>query len=208
MGTLLYPSESFAKEVLSKYWVDHVYITQREFIRLLNEVYPDYEWSSMWTLRFLSSQNLPVIKDGGVIKYYSPYLYSTVDSVPLKVAMINVANNYIFGFTKKELKLRLKELNYKFLDDEFNKAFKSCSFFKQTGDYSNENHRIYRVEYSQDSEVDTGYKSLPISSMHPKYIEYIIRMKYQNKKLIECFDDKTEIYHLLKAFFNGQEQNS
>lgn len=204
MGTLLYPSESLAKEVLDKYWVDHIYITKNEFISLLESVHPDYDWSNVWTLKFLHDQNLPTIKDGGVVKYYGPYLYSTVSSVPLKVAMENLANHYIFGFTKKELKGRLKELNYKFSDDEFNEVFKTSSFFKWTGDHNTENHKIYRVEYSQDIEVDTGYKSLPISQMHPKYIEYIIRVKYPDKIVKECFDDKTEIYQLLKAYFlNG-----
>lgn len=228
MGTLLYASELLAQSEIDKWWLTNITITTKEFKEHLRKIHADYEWTQLWVSGFLMNQQLS-FDDTGIYRiYHNPHLVHTTSTNLVKTTSTNDGGKLIVSITKlksfeevfndaittlqyasesitkNSIKSKLKEfgwiykLDYSF--EEFADVFEN-SDLDWTGQYNSENHKIYTtVQVGQHYSQSKGVV-VDIKTMHPNHIYNTIKKKYNSLDLEDCFDSKTEIYQLLKAYF-------
>jgi len=105
------------------------------------------------------------------------------------------------NLTKKNLRKHLLENNVVF-SEELEKKFQDFfSSLKDTGRYTSENHKIYAFLGIDEHYSETDQKVVKIKDMHPNYIYNLIKKRYGQLDLEDCFKRNSEIYQLLKAYF-------
>ena len=143
MGTLLYASELLAQKEIDKWFQTNTTITTREFQQLLQKNHPDYDWSWLWTNKFLIDVGLThTITNTGTLTirvFNSPTNQKLVNKLNEAVNIIEILESQI---TKKHIRFLLKYSGIEYTPEQFEAAFKELNL-KPTGIYTSENHIIY-----------------------------------------------------------------
>lgn len=143
MGTLLYASELLAQKEIDKWFQTNTTITTREFQQLLQKNHPDYDWSWLWTSKFLIDLGLTyTITNTGTLTirvFNSPTNQKLVNKLNEAVNIIEILESQI---TKKHIRFLLKYSGIEYTPEQFEAAFKELNL-KPTGIYTSENHIIY-----------------------------------------------------------------
>jgi transposase len=143
MGTLLYASELLAQKEIDKWFQTNTTITTREFQQLLQKNHPDYDWSWLWTSKFLIDLGLTyTITNTGTLTirvFNSPTNQKLVNKLNEAVNIIEILESQI---TKKHIRFLLKYSGIEYTSEQFEATFKELNL-KPTGIYTSENHIIY-----------------------------------------------------------------
>jgi len=145
MGTLLYASELLAQKEIDKWFQTNTTITTREFQQLLQKNHPDYDWSWLWTSKFLIDLGLTyTITNTGTLTirvFNSPTNQKLVNKLNEAVEVIEKLGAGI-NITKKNIRLLLKYSGVECTSEQFNAAFNELNL-EPINAYTSENHKIY-----------------------------------------------------------------
>jgi len=145
MGTLLYASELLAQKEIDKWFQTNTTITTREFQQLLQKNHPDYDWSWLWTSKFLIDLGLTYTTT------HTGTLSIRVFNSPTNKKLVNKLNETIdvieklgagINITKKNIRLLLKYSGVECTSEQFNAAFNELNL-EPINAYTSENHKIY-----------------------------------------------------------------
>lgn len=145
MGTLLYASELLAQKEIDKWFQTNATITTREFQQVLQKNHPDYDWSWLWTSKFLIDLGLTYTTT------HTGTLTIRVFNSPSNKMLVNKLNEAVnlldklgigTHITKKNIQMLLKYGGIEYTPEQFNTAFNELDL-KPIGAYTSENHKIY-----------------------------------------------------------------
>lgn len=135
MGTLLYPSELLAQKEIDKWWQTNTTITTREFRNLLQNTYPDYDWSWLWCSKYLIDHT------------HSSYKIEDITYYLKQNSLLGVFNSSVdllkklkTPVTKKAIKCVLQHFQITYTVEDFEQCMSTLT---PTGEHTTENHKTY-----------------------------------------------------------------
>lgn len=173
MGTLLYPHEGYAHDVLDMLFLKYQSISTKKFRETLVEKHPDYDWTFLWCSKFLM-QNCSYLGDGADRHWY---LKGNVFEEEFKKLLEE-------PISKKNLRKECDKFDLR--QDRFNMYFNM--YAKWTGTYNKENHKLYYLKAHNASFKESSKADL----------EYLILESGLNPEIIE---PGSKLHQLLKSYF-------
>ena len=173
MGTLLYPHEGYAHDVLDMLFLKYQSISTKKFRETLVKEYPDYDWTFLWCSKFLM-QNCNYLQDGSDRHWYSKGNAFEEEFKKLLEEPIS----------KKHLRKECDKFGLH--QDRFNMYFNM--YAKWTGEYNKENHKLYRLVSD-----NTSYKEANKTDL-----EYLILKSGLDPLILE---PESHLHQLLKSYF-------
>jgi len=169
-------------------------ITADQLKVFLNQTHSTLHWGGTFITDCLYSKNMLFTEDGKVKTYY-------LDDCPLRV------DNFIRELgdaklvTKTGLKTHFRKEGYSL--SNFNAVFELLNF-QATGNYTSDNHKIYKFVPTGKHLSTTKDQMIEIKDMAKPYLKNaFIKTWYSSKDSMEDVLNKpeSEHYRLLQAFF-------
>lgn len=184
-------------KTLKQFFVENKQGTISDIITYLKKKEPDYNWKFYWVSLRLSRFKIPT-------KLGNPHIYT---DFPQKIdnyfyIVLDVLNSTGDLITKKNVKKVLDTYKIDYTKESLDVLFKTVQF---TGNYTTENHKIYFYLPVGTHFSKTENNVVQIKDMHPNYIWNTIMQKYPKTPLEDCFKEDTEVFQLLKYYFNNKD---